>query len=128
MLIVLGLLLAATWSTVGETWDDLLACPAHCVPAARHDMCGKPLAWAKASTFFLVYQYTCFVMQLGEKIVGRATRLRNVANRDGSIRKGLKSHTFVLKMYEVVRGLIEGDGSTSSRNAVRCGNSWAGSL
>jgi hypothetical protein len=106
MLVFLGLLMAATWHTAYGLWDDWASCPARCIPKGRNNMGGEPLAWAIASTYFLVTQYTSYAMALGERILGRAEALRTRTRKvDDAVEERLKEIPVVLLMYKGVRGL-----------------------
>lgn len=104
MLVFFCLLTTATWASVYREWDDWADCPARCIPKDRQNLGGEPLAWAIATTYFLVTQYSAYAMQLGEKIMGRATFLRKKAhNADKGITTRLRKRHTLFDIYKLLR-------------------------
>jgi hypothetical protein len=100
MLIVMGLLMAATWQSSYRLWDDWANCPARCIPTGKRDLGGQPLKWAIASTYFLVTQYSFYAMNIGEKILGRAENLRARTRRaNKKVELSLKNYRVILILY-----------------------------
>jgi hypothetical protein len=104
MAVFFGLLMAATWMSAHRDWDEWADCPARCIPKGIQNVGGVPIAWAIATTYFMVTQYSSCAMQLGEKIMGRATGLRKrTRDVDKGLRARLKSRPILLKAYKVLR-------------------------
>jgi hypothetical protein len=104
MLMFFYLLMIATWASAYREWDNWAHCPARCIPKGRRNVGGEPLAWAIATTYFLVTQYSTYTMQLGEKIMGRATFLRKSArDADKGITTRLQKRPILLATYKVLR-------------------------
>jgi hypothetical protein len=105
MFVMWCLLITATWTTASREWDaDWAACPVRCIPSGRNNLGGPPLAWAIATTCFLVLQYGPYFVMLDEAKLRRATlvqgRIRAFNNEVGT---RLAGYVILLKIYDIIR-------------------------
>jgi hypothetical protein len=119
MAVFFGLLMAATWMSAYRDWDEWADCPARCIPKGIQNIGGVPMAWAIATTYFMVTQYSSYAMQLGEKIMGRATVFRKrTRDVDKGVRTRLKDRPILLKVYNLLRAVLVGWRFYSTRSKV----------
>ncbi|KAF2998503.1 hypothetical protein E8E13_003822 [Curvularia kusanoi] len=109
MIVFLGLLIAATWITAHRLNDDWYGCPMRCVLQQSRGLGGVPLNWAIASTVFLITQYFSIMLQIGERIIGRANSLRaRVRSIDRCLTQRAEAHAYVAIVYRLLRSGIGG--------------------
>lgn len=108
MFVFFVLLIAANWATASRHWDNMYDCPAACVPRGVENFGGTPLAWAIASTYFLVNGYAQWAMQLGEKVLDQEKVVRRkvrvlVAGTEEALRRQLKDYPTMVKLCRAMR-------------------------